>query len=85
MDSRRERFAPEVETAAYRVVQEALTNVARHANVPEATVRVWTHQETLSIEVADAGEGFDVDAAVSDARRVVWPECANGPRLPVAS
>jgi PAS domain S-box-containing protein len=61
----KKRFAPEVETAAYRVVQEALTNVARHANVPEATVRVWTNHNILSIEVADAGEGFDLDAVVS--------------------
>jgi PAS domain S-box-containing protein len=58
------RFAPEVETVAYRVVQEALTNVARHANVHEATVRVWTHQDTLAIEVADAGRGFDLEAVV---------------------
>ena len=57
----KQRFAPEVETAAYRMVQEALTNVARHANVPKATVRVWTDQHILSIEVADAGQGFDLD------------------------
>ena len=57
----KQRFAPEVETAAYRMVQEALTNVARHANIPEATVRVWTNQHILSIEVADAGQGFDLD------------------------
>lgn len=60
----RERFSPEVETAAYRVVQEALTNVARHANVHGATVRVWTHQEILSIEIADAGQGFDLETVV---------------------
>lgn len=60
----RERFSPEVETAAYRVVQEALTNVARHANVHAATVRVWTHQDTLSIEIADAGQGFDLETVV---------------------
>lgn len=60
-----ERFTPDVETTAYRIVQEALTNVARHANVQEATVRVWTHQDTLSIKVADAGNGFDVEAAVT--------------------
>jgi PAS domain S-box-containing protein len=61
----KQRFAPEVETAAYRVVQEALTNVARHANVSEATVRVWTNQDVLSIEVADAGQGFDLDPVVT--------------------
>lgn len=61
----RERFAPEVETAAYRVVQEALTNVARHAHVPEVTVRVWTHQGALSIEVTDRGQGFDRETVIA--------------------
>lgn len=60
----KQRFAPEVETAAYRVVQEALTNVARHANVHAATVTVWTHQDILSIEVADEGDGFDPDTVL---------------------
>jgi PAS domain S-box-containing protein len=53
------RFSAEVETAAYRIVQEALTNVARHANVSEATVRLWTEAEKLLINVEDAGTGFD--------------------------
>ncbi len=61
----KQRFAPEVETAAYRVVQEALTNVARHANVHEATVRVWTDHDKLSIEVVDEGLGFDLDTVVA--------------------
>ena len=59
------RFGPEVETAAYRLVQEALTNVARHANAPEATVRLSTHNQTLLIEVEDRGKGFDVEAVLS--------------------
>jgi len=52
------RFAPEVETAAYRIVQEALTNVARHARVGEATVRVWTAGDWLYVKVQDHGVGF---------------------------
>ncbi len=59
------RFAPDVETAAYRVVQEALTNVARHAEVHEATVRIWTHQQTLLIQVEDHGKGFDVESVLA--------------------
>jgi PAS domain S-box-containing protein len=55
-----ERFAPAVETGAYRIVQEALTNVARHAGVREATVRLWTDDETLGIQVEDPGRGFDI-------------------------
>jgi signal transduction histidine kinase len=53
------RFATELETALYRVVQEALTNVARHAGVNEVTVRVWADQVALSVQVEDQGVGFD--------------------------
>jgi PAS domain S-box-containing protein len=59
------RFAPEVETAAYRMVQEALTNIARHAQVEEATVRLSTHQRTLVIEVEDSGNGFDIESVLA--------------------
>jgi PAS domain S-box-containing protein len=59
------RFGPEVETAAYRLVQEALTNIARHANVDEATVRLSTHQRTLVIEIEDRGKGFDEESVLS--------------------
>ncbi|MEI9971080.1 MAG: sensor histidine kinase [Ignavibacteriota bacterium] len=52
------RFAPQVETAAYRIVQEALTNVARHAGVPEVRVHVWSDGELLNLQVQDAGFGF---------------------------
>jgi len=61
------RFAPEVETAAYRIVQEALTNVARHAGVSELTVRLWTDQDTLSVQIEDRGTGFDPEAALAAA------------------
>jgi len=53
------RFNPEVETAAYRIVQEALTNVARHARTNLATVRAWRDQEALFLLVEDGGVGFD--------------------------
>jgi PAS domain S-box-containing protein len=53
------RFPPEVETAAYRIVQEALTNVARHAGVQEATLRLWCDEKILHIEVKDRGTGFE--------------------------
>jgi signal transduction histidine kinase len=56
-----QRFRPEVETAAYRIAQEALTNVARHAGVDNVTVRLWIEQDTLSVQVIDQGAGFDPD------------------------
>jgi PAS domain S-box-containing protein len=59
------RFAPEVETAGYRIVQEALTNVARHAGVKEATVHIWAHHATLGAMIKDYGAGFDPAAALA--------------------
>jgi PAS domain S-box-containing protein len=53
------RFGTEIETAAYRIVQEALTNVARHAKVREANVSVWASGNTLGVEIEDRGVGFD--------------------------
>lgn len=55
------RFAPQVETAVYRVLQEALTNTARHAGVAGVSVRVWTEANGLSLRVEDQGSGFDPD------------------------
>ena len=54
-----QRFAAEVETAAYRIVQEALTNVARHAETDRAFVRARAGGGDLHIQVEDAGRGFD--------------------------
>jgi two-component system sensor histidine kinase UhpB len=56
------RFAPEIETAAYRIVQEALTNVARHARTNEVEVRIEADEALLRIEISDLGAGFDVDS-----------------------
>jgi signal transduction histidine kinase len=54
-----QRFNPEVETAAYRIIQEALTNVARHARVDGASVRAWKDEQTLYLLVEDRGVGFE--------------------------
>jgi len=61
------RFPPEVETATYRIVQEALTNVARHARVTEVVVRLLADQESVSVHVEDQGAGFDPGAAFASA------------------
>ena len=59
------RFAPEIETATYRIVQEALTNVARHTAVNEAVVRIWIGLDTLNLQIEDQGAGFDLQAATT--------------------
>ena len=60
------RFRPEVETTAYRIVQEALTNVARHAGTSAVTVRMRSDQHNLLMEVHDHGAGFDPDAVMAN-------------------
>ncbi len=47
------RLPPSVETAAFRIVQEALTNVARHAGLVPVSVRVWQENAILSLEIED--------------------------------
>lgn len=55
-------MAPETRVAAYRIVQEALTNVARHAGVEEATVRLRADETAYYIDVIDRGVGFELES-----------------------
>ena len=60
------RFPSEVETAAYRIVQEALTNVARHSEARDAVVRAWAEEHSLTIQIEDRGTGFNIETALSN-------------------
>ncbi len=51
--------------AAFRIIQEALTNVAKYAGVREAEVRVESDGKRLLIQITDRGRGFDVAEALS--------------------
>jgi two-component system sensor histidine kinase UhpB len=62
------RFDRELETAAYRIVQEALTNVARHAAVDRVNVSIWVDETRLCLLVQDRGQGFDVERISSNFR-----------------
>jgi signal transduction histidine kinase len=62
------RLSPETEAAAYRIVQEALNNVAKHAKATECRVRFSRTPELLRVAVEDNGGGFD-PAAVRTADR----------------
>lgn len=53
---------PAIETACFRVVQEALTNAVRHAQAQQVWVEVRQHDSALLLSVRDDGVGFDLEA-----------------------
>jgi PAS domain S-box-containing protein len=63
-----QRFPPEVETVLYRVVQEALTNVLRHANARLVSVVIERANGLAIAIIEDNGIGFDPDAAAGGGR-----------------
>jgi signal transduction histidine kinase/ligand-binding sensor domain-containing protein len=60
-------LGPELEITAFRVAQEAVTNVIRHAGATRATVNVRRRGDGLEISITDNGRGFDVEAALERA------------------
>jgi PAS domain S-box-containing protein len=60
-----QRFAADIETGAYRIVQEALTNVARHAEVDVVRVQAKATKDKLRIFVIDEGRGFEANEAIA--------------------
>ena len=56
------RLQPELETALFRIAQEALTNAVRHADASLVEVVLSFERDLLSLEVRDDGVGFDAEA-----------------------
>jgi signal transduction histidine kinase len=59
------RLAAAVETAVFRIVQEALTNVARHAGVKDVAVRLLVDSAFVTVQIEDKGGGFDPARALA--------------------
>jgi signal transduction histidine kinase len=60
-----------VDVAAFRIVQEALTNVTRHTRGATATVRVSYGEEALTVQVDDDGKGSRTDGAAGTGKGIV--------------
>lgn len=58
-----ERLEPELETAVYRIVQEALTNAVKHADARHVSVVLTRKNEMVSVVIEDDGRGFEPAAA----------------------
>lgn len=61
-----ERLDADVETAVYRTVQEALTNVIKHAGATQVSIVLGKRANVLTVVVEDDGAGFDCRAVASD-------------------
>jgi len=59
------RLPGELETVAYRFIQEALTNVARHSGARQVAVTATADARQLTVEVSDRGRGFDLEAVLA--------------------
>ena len=64
--SRRRATPAEVETALYRIVQEALTNVAKHAEANAVSIVLTRHGRRVTAVIEDDGRGFDPRRAGQD-------------------
>ena len=57
------RLSPQTETTLFRVIQEAITNVIRHAQATAVTMQISVKDSVIIASVEDDGKGFDVDTA----------------------
>lgn len=55
----------EIETTFYRIAQEALTNIIRHANATMIRLKLWSDPVNVNLLVTDDGAGFDVEKILS--------------------
>jgi len=60
-----ERLAPEVESTVYRLVQEALTNIAKHAGAGHLDIELLRGDRGVTVSIRDDGRGFDPSAPAS--------------------
>ncbi len=68
-DDMEERLPQPIEAAAYRIIQEALTNVARHSGATTCRVYLQRLVQSVLITIEDNGVGFDVDALAAQSTR----------------
>ena len=61
----KERLAPAVETRAYRIAQELLNNVRRHAGASLVRVELLSRGDDVILSISDNGQGFDAEEALS--------------------
>lgn len=66
---RKKRLLPHIETTLFRVIQEAVTNVARHACAKNVSLSLHYRKGAIQFKINDDGKGFDVDEAINSRER----------------
>lgn len=69
VEGKERRFTPETEVALFRIVQEALRNVAKHSGATKATINVNFKQDETVVTVIDNGKGFDQPESLGELSR----------------
>jgi signal transduction histidine kinase len=64
------RLPPAVEIALYRIIQEGLTNIARHAEANSASVLLEMHDGSIRAIIEDDGRGFDPERVLASSERL---------------
>ncbi len=72
LEGNRSRLPSEYETVLFRIAQEALTNVARHANASCVTVKLEINPAQICLMMRDDGSGFDPETTLRRDRRTGW-------------
>lgn len=62
VDEQSQRFAPDVETGLFRIVQEALTNVHRHSGAEAVHIKITSTSGRVTLRIKDDGKGMPSDA-----------------------
>lgn len=63
------RISPQVEVALYRIIQEALSNINKHARAAHVSIRIQKEQNKIHLTITDDGSGFDVQSVLGQKGR----------------
>ncbi|HID53513.1 MAG TPA: hypothetical protein EYP41_15960 [Anaerolineae bacterium] len=72
VNGRIRRIQPEIETTIFRIAQESLTNVVKHADARHVTVQLTYDETAIHLMVQDDGSGFDQDEALRADSEYRW-------------
>lgn len=74
VEGKRSRIRADLETIVFRIGQEALTNIAKHAHAESVQLRLLFRRSSLKLSIEDDGRGFDPNEILysDDSRRSAW-------------